>query len=367
MSGMQSLDVIGITCSDARTDVTTLCTEVTMPAPRDPSTLLAAARLYYLERQSQADIARQLGTSRSNVSRMLSEALRQGIVQISINDPSGRMPQLEEELHARFGLTQVRVAQHAPAAVARVEDQVGLQAARLLLELIRDDMTVALSWGHALQAMVYAVDAQRDYHVKLTPLVGGLSSISNEISGAELVRELATRLGADYVSLHAPATLTSSVARDALLAEQSIRETLDLARGADLAFVGIGTPSHGSSSAILSSLQLTPPEEKEFWTAEPVGDLAARYYDADGHEVKGAVADRILAIDLDDLRSIPNVVGVAYGRAKTPGVLGALRGRIVDSLVCDEVLARALLSERASAPQPAVPPATAVPTEGNRS
>ena len=82
---------------------------------------------------------------------------------------------------------------------------------------------------------------------------------------------------------------------------------------------------------------------------------------------RGQVADRILAIDLDDLRSIPNVVGVAYGRAKTPGVLGALRGRIVDSLVCDEVLARALLSERASAPQPAVPPATAVPTEGNRS
>ena len=98
-----------------------------------------------------------------------------------------------------------------------------------------------------------------------------------------------------------------------------------------------------------------------------MGDLAARYYDADGHEVKGAVADRILAIDLDDLRSIPNVVGVAYGRAKTPGVLGSLRGRIVDSLVCDEVLARALLSEPASAPQPAVPPATAVPTEGNHS
>ncbi len=38
-------------------------------------------------------------------------------------------------------------------------------------------------------------------------------------------------------------------------------------------------------------------------------------------------------------------MGVAYGRAKTPGVLGALRGRLVDSLVCDEALARAVLSE----------------------
>jgi DNA-binding transcriptional regulator LsrR (DeoR family) len=211
-------------------------------------------------------------------------------------------------------------------------------------------MTVALSWGHALQAMVYATEVERDYNLRLTQLVGGLSSISNEISGTELVRELATRLGADYVPLHAPAALASPTARDALLAEQSIVETLDLARAADLAFVGIGTPSHGSSSAILTSLQLSPREEKEFWAEEPVGDVAARYYDAEGHEVKGAVADRILAVDLDDLLNIPNVVGVAHGRAKTPGVLGALRGRLIDSLVCDEVLARALLSEPTPVP-----------------
>lgn len=321
-----------------------------MPAPRDPGTLLAAARLYYLDRRSQAEIARDLGTSRSNVSRMLTEAQRQGIVTITINDPSGRMTQLETDLRARFGLTDVRVAQRGGPSPTKVEDRVGLQAAALLADLVADSMTVALSWGHALQAMVYATEVQRDYNLRLTQLVGGLSSISNEISGAELVRELATRLGADYVALHAPATLASSTARDALLAEQSIVDTLDLARSADLAFVGIGTPNHGSSSAILTSMQLSPRDEKEFWRAEPVGDVAARYYDAEGNEVRGAVADRILAIDLDDLRSIPNVVGVAHGRAKTPGVLGALRGRLVDSLVCDEVLARALLSEPTPVP-----------------
>ncbi|QNN53868.1 sugar-binding transcriptional regulator [Nocardioides mesophilus] len=323
-----------------------------MPAPRDPSTLLAAARLYYLQNRSQAEIARELGTSRSNVSRMLTEAQRQGIVTITVHDPSGRVTTLETELRNRFGLTDVRVAQRDAAASVKVEEQVGAQAAALLTELISDSMTVALSWGHALQAMVYATEVQRDYNIRLTQLVGGLSSISNEISGAELVRELATRLGAEYVSLHAPATLGSEVARDALLAEPSILEALDVARSADLAFVGIGTPSHGSSSAILSSMQLSPLEEKEFWATEPVGDLAARYFDVQGREVKGAVSERILAIDLDDLRNIPNVVGVAYGRAKTPGVLGALRGRLVDSLVCDEALARALLSESATKPDP---------------
>ena len=316
-----------------------------MPVARDPSVLLAAARLYYHENRSQAEIATELGTSRSNVSRMLTEAQRQGIVEIRIVDPSGRIPELERELQTMFGLDDVRVALRGLGSSAKVEAQVGAQAAQLLLDRVKDSMTVALSWGHALQSMVYAATADRDYAVTLVQLVGGLSSVTNEISGAELVRELAVRLGASYRLLHAPAALGTSLARQALMAEPSIATALAEATHADMAFVGIGTPSHGSSAAVLASLDLSAEEEKLFWDAQPVGDIAARYFNAAGSPIRGAVADRIVAVTLEDLAKIPNVVGVAYGRAKTPGVLGALRGHLIDSLVCDETLARSLLSE----------------------
>lgn len=320
-----------------------------MPNPRDPSMLLAAARLYYQHGRSQAEVAEALGTSRSNVSRMLSEALRQSIVEIRINDPEGRVHELEEELRAVFGLAEVRVAHTRNVPGLRVEDAVGSQAARLLLDELKDSMTVALSWGHALQAMVYATTAEQEHHrLTLVQLVGGLSSISNEISGQELVRELAVRLGAEYRFLHAPATLESVTSRDALLAESSIGAALDDANRADIAFIGIGTPTHGSSSAILESLNLSKAERDEFWAHEPAGDVAARYYNAQGAPIRGVVDDRVLGISLEGLLEIPNVVGVASGRAKTPGVLGALRGRIIDSLVCDEALARSVLSAAGS-------------------
>jgi DNA-binding transcriptional regulator LsrR (DeoR family) len=317
-----------------------------MPTPRTPETLLAAARLYYVQGRSQAEVAEALGTSRSNVSRMLAEAQRQGIVEIRVNDPGGRVHELEEQVRQQFGLRDVRIAYSAPTPGLRVEDQVGVQASRLLLDHLKDSMTVALSWGHALQSMVYATTGE-DVHtgVTLVQLVGGLSSIRNEISGQELVRELALRLGAGYRFLHAPATLESSVARDALLAETSIADALQAATRADLAVVGIGTPSHGSSSAILDSLRLDEADLAEFWAQKPVGDVAARYYGTAGQPIRGAVEDHILAVTLDDLVAIPHVVGVAHGRAKAPGVLGALRGHLVDSLVCDESLARHLLSE----------------------
>lgn len=317
-----------------------------MPGPRDPATLLAAARLYYVQGRSQAQVAEALGTSRSNVSRMLTEAQVQGIVEIRINDPEGRVHELEDELSSAFALREVRVAHVALAPGSRVEDQVGRQASRLLLDNLKDTMTVALSWGTALQTMVYATTSEVEFHrISLVQLVGGLSSIRNEISGQELVRELAIRLGADYRFLHAPATVESARSRDALLAEPSIADALAEAGRADLAFVGIGTPAHGSSAAILESMSLTTEQEQAFWDAGPVGDVAARYYRGDGTPVRGSVDDRVLGIGLTELCNIPHVVGVAWGRAKTPGVLGALRGRLIDSLVCDETLARNLLTE----------------------
>ena len=69
--------------------------------------------------------------------------------------------------------------------------------------------------------------------------------------------------------------------------------------------------------------------------------------------MRGVAHDRVIAIELDELRRIPTVIGVATGVEKTAGVLGALRGGIVDGLITDASLALALLSGS----DPTTPPA----------
>ena len=86
-----------------------------MPAPRDRSALVKAARMYFLDGQSQDEVARALGTSRSNVSRMLSAARAQGIVEIRVHDQTVRSAELEQALKERYGLAHVRVAAFRPA------------------------------------------------------------------------------------------------------------------------------------------------------------------------------------------------------------------------------------------------------------
>jgi DNA-binding transcriptional regulator LsrR (DeoR family) len=298
--------------------------------------------MYFLDGRGQDDIAQVLGTSRSNVSRMLSTAKARGIVEIRIHDPLGRDAELERALQDRFQVPQLRVAAFSPGADSR--EAVGALAAQWLDDSLRDGQVLALSWGTTLQAVVEAVTVDQPRSVEVVPLVGGLSATASMRTGQELVRELASRVGGTYRYLHGPALLHSRIARDTLLAEPSIQETFVRARCADVAVVGVGGATTTSSAQILDGLGLSGQQRNEFLAAAPAGDACCRFFDANGKQITGVVHDRVLAVDLHDLRHVPTVVGVATGADKAIGVLGALRGGIVNGLVIDANLAHAVLT-----------------------
>jgi DNA-binding transcriptional regulator LsrR (DeoR family) len=312
-----------------------------MPPVRDPQLLAKAARLYFLEDRSQDDVAAVLGTTRSNVSRMLKQARDLGIVQIRIQDPAGRDHELEQALRSRFGLADVRVLEVTPET--DVLAGVGRLAMRWLDETLRDGQVVALSWGHTLQAMVRAADGLSRRDVEVVQLVGGLSALDSAVAGQELVRELSERIGARHRYLHAPALFGSAEALALMVQEQAIADALNAAKRADVAVVGIGTPGIGSSGALVDALGLSPAQRADFDACGPVGDVCARFYDLSGDEVRSVVSERVLAVTLDDLRAIPTVAGVAAGEEKAQAILGAVRGRIIDVLICDQEAARSVL------------------------
>ncbi len=321
-----------------------------MVAERERETLVKAARMYFLDGSSQQEIAAALGTSRSNVSRMLAAARQQGIVEIRIVDGAQRLDSVEAELKQRFGLLDCQVAAHSPGSTP--SQTVAKLSSQWLLDSIQDGQRLALSWGTALQARVWALSAGRQYDLEVMQLVGGLSSVDAEVTGQELVRELATRLGARYRYLHAPALVANHAAAVAFLSERSVSSAMDAAKSADIAFVGVGTYGDSSSAAIIDAMALSPADRAELDALSPAGDICARYYDINGVPVAlDVVHDHVIAVDLDDLRRVPMVVGVTCGRVKAPGLVGALRGGHLDVLICDEGAARAALALDSATPR----------------
>ena len=311
-----------------------------MPAPRDPELLAKAARLYFLDDRSQDDVAAILGTTRSNVSRMVRQARNLGIVEIRIVAPAQRDHELELALRDRYPLADARVLE--VGAETEVLAGVGRLAAHWLDETLRDGQVVALSWGHSLQAMVRAVDlARRD--VEVVQLVGGLSALDSAVTGQELVRELSERIGARHRYLHAPALFGSA-------------EALTLLRRSRPSPARWTRPSGPTWRSSASAPPASAPRGR-CWTRSPSARPSGPPSTPPGPSATSAVASttcpagrcrsvvnqRVLAVTLDDLRAIPTVAGIAAGPEKALGILGALRGGIIDVLICDQQAARSVL------------------------
>lgn len=313
-----------------------------MRPTRERERLIRVARMYYQQDLSQQEIADALETTRSNVSRILAAARAQGIVEIRIVEAIDRAEALEVRLCHELGAREARVL--APVPRQDVVADVGRLGAEWLREVVVTGRRVALSWGSTLQAVVHAVSPGSVDEAEVVQLVGGLSALTSKVSGQELVRELSERLHCGYRYLHAPALFSSTGTLRGLIEEPSIAQALEAARTVDVAVVGVGAVGFGSSAEIIAALSLTDRERRAFERTDPVGDICARYFDAAGKEVDSVVHDRVLAVGLDDLRAIPTVAAVAVGANKGASTAAALRGGLLDVVICDEAAAQAALS-----------------------
>lgn len=316
-----------------------------MPAPRETAVIVHAARLYYEQGLSQSEVARALELSRSNVSRILGQARERGIVEITIHDPAApprRDEGLEQQLRERFALRGAIVVDAAPDAVARA-------GAAHLRERIPAVSSVGVSWGQTVQAVIDRLEPfRRRPAPAVLPLVGGLSALDQLDSGDSVLRVLAQKLGAAHVPLFAPAILETAAASTALRGESSISTVLARAADVQLALVGIGSAGVHSSPRLLAGMRLSAAERARVHEQRPAGDVCGRFVTADGRPLGAPTSERVIAVTLAQLARIPEVIGVAAGIEKAPGVAGVLRARdgeraVLDTLVADAPLARAVL------------------------
>jgi len=318
-----------------------------MPRKRSPrfqtrEELLAyVASLYYERSWNQLRIAQALGLSRSMVSRLLSEARRKKIVRISIEWPIRRVPDLEDRLVMEFGLRAARVLEAENLPYSELVGQLGRLAALELVQHLRDGMTVAVTWGITLWALVQALPPQAYPRLRVVQCLGALGG-SHPCDTPAIVRKLAEALGAQGYYLHAPLMVENEEICRQLLQERMIREVLDLARRADLLLVGIGTPEPEISSLKRSG---SLSEEDLAWLRSRgvVGYLCARYLDLDGHPISTPFDRRTIGLTLEEIRRIPCVFAVAGGVLKAPAILAALRSGLIHILVTDKGAAAEVL------------------------
>lgn len=309
----------------------------------DIQLMVQVARLYYENDQNQEEIARQMNITRQKVSRLLIEARVQGIVRIAILDPDPGDPQLRQALKETFRLNEVVLAASDGLSGDQLRTAIGIAAGEHLRRVMQDGRNVGIGWGRTLFEAVKTLRRNGQRRIHVTPLIGGIGDLSPFFQVNELARNLAEAFDGTYRYLYAPAFIQDKTILESLVKTQEIAQVMDLWSRLDVAVVGIGQVEFQQISSMFFVDHIPPRTLAQLEAKGTVGDICARFFDQLGKEVLPATG--VIGVSLDQLRAIPEVIGIAGGMEKVRAVLGALRGGYIKTLVTDVATARAVLTE----------------------
>lgn len=302
------------------------------------------ARLYHESGVKQPQIAARLRLSQPKVSRLLRQAQEEGIVRITVRAPSGTHPDLELALEERFGLQDAEVVDVSTEEAERINRELGDVAAYHLEQTVRSgDVIGVSSWSATLLAMVDAMPPVRGLSdVRLVQILGGGGDPAAEGHATHLVRRLADLLGAEATFLPAPSSVGTAEARRVLLEEPFVRRATALFDQLSVALVGIG--GLRPSGLLASSGNVFSPDElATARTAGAVGDIGLRFLCADGSPAVTPLDERVIGIELSQLKRVPRAIGVAGGPTKVQAIRAALLGGWINCLITDRFTAERLL------------------------
>ena len=292
--------------------------------------------LYYFDNLTQAEIGRQLNLSTSKVNRLLKFARQNGLVEIKINiPPYNTIFELEKELESITNIQKVIIAPAPSDDPQQLKQLVGKMAAQYISESITNDDVVSIGGGSTIYAILQEMEPQAPRNIKVVPALGGVQG-RHETDVNNLADEFAKKFSGYAFQLHAPAFADSPAERDALLQVRQIQEVLELARHSNKAIIGIGTINEPESS-FFRFTSLTPETLQAIQTNNGgVGEILAHIYNAEGKPCAPEYGQRVVGLNLTELKQIPQKIGIAATEAKALPIAAALKGGYIDILITDE-------------------------------
>lgn len=300
-----------------------------------------AGWLSYVGGLTQDQIAAELGISRQRAQRLVSRAMADGLIHVRLNHRIATCLDLEQSLRDRFGLQRARVMPAlgpqsdpvrgiAPAAAAELERFLGMAA----------PLTIALGTGRTLRAMIDAMAPMEALHHRLVSLNGNIAP-DGSASFFDVVMRIADKVNAPHYPMPVPVISPTEAENAAFHALPPVRRVVELARNADVVFVGVGQMS--DDAPLLKDGFVTRAELDEMQAGGATGEVAGWVYDADGNYLDLGTNRRTGGVRVAPALTRPSI-GIAAGAAKVPAIFGALKSRIINSLVTDEPTATALLA-----------------------
>ncbi len=306
--------------------------------------IIKVAKLYYQGNMSQSEIAELMHLSRPKISRMLTEARRLNIVTITIDDSASSIPVNEKKIKDYFGLQYVKIVKTRNTDTD-TKSQLGKAASDFLNEHLSNNITIGISWGTTLSAFVNEFQPKHTMsNAKIVQIIGGMYNANLNIDGRELVKQLAQKLDCKDSIIQAPLLVHNPKLKEMFMEEPMVKQHFNMMKHMDIAIIGIGAITH-NKSVLYRAGYIEENAINNLSHIGCVGDVCGHFMTADGNIPQTEITKRLISISPEDLQKTPVSVGICEGISKLYPILAAIKGKYINSIIIDEVLALAIITQ----------------------
>jgi len=305
------------------------------------SRLVEVAKMYYQLDYSQQEIAMKLGISRPTVSRLLVQAVEEGVVHIKICDPAEDVLELAMQVKEKFQLKHCIVASIPEYEDEQIKEKLSDVSADYLHKIVQSGDTIGITWGTTLFQLVKKLQPKNVKDVTIVQLNGGVSYSESNTYAAEIINGLANAFNTIPHFLPVPAVVDHIVVKQAIVADRHVKRILELGKQANIAIFTVGEP--GEQSTLMHAGYFLDSDIEILKANKTVGDICSRFIDIHGRISHEALNDRTIGIELSHLAEKEYGILIAGGNTKIDGIYGALHGNHANVLITDQYTAKALL------------------------
>ncbi|WP_251545678.1 sugar-binding transcriptional regulator [Limosilactobacillus caecicola] len=299
------------------------------------------SRLYYLDKISQTAIAKKLNLSRPTISRLLQLAQDQNIVQIKINNPFEKVPDLPQKLATKYGLKKVLIADQIGSSYTSVLDQIGELAAHYLSTVVQNNDIIGLTWGTTMAAVAKHLTTNARQNVSTVYLKGTVSNSTHNNYSSIVTERFNTAFHTQTEILPVPVIFDHQKTHDIVSQDQFIKRIIQKGQQAQIALYTVGTVR---PEAMLFQLGYFNQAQINYLEEHAVGDILSQFINKDGTIAAPKIAERTMSLNPSELKKKRESILVAGGIEKLPAIHAALCGGYPNVLITDIVDAQKLLT-----------------------
>ena len=302
------------------------------------NTIFKILKYYYIDDLTQVEIAAKLNITRVSVSRLLSKAKEDGLIEHRIKYPKNfifdRNEELEEKLKKKYKLKECIIICSRDNRT-EIIIELSNQLEKLFTNISCDHTFIGVGWGVTLDRIVEYINITDKKDVKVVPLVGGYGKLFDNRHSNNIARVLAEKFDGISYTVNVPALLDSKEIRESIQKDSTTKEIYGFAKRVETALLCMSDLS--KESTLYKSGQLDEEDLHYLEGLGVIGDINFIFIDKEGKSVPNEISERqTIFFPIEQMKSAKNVIGMVVGKRKAEILKAVLKGGLINILLCDE-------------------------------